>query len=248
MRVGRVIAAASLAAIFALLSLVYIVKMDIMDAFYIAFTFGSTVAAIVSLSEREQSLGTAASFVALVMFLGLVAPYLGLKSVIIFRTATAQVVIPVELIPWLSLIAVMFFAVGAFLGADVGRLGLFVLGVLLSLFWFSVTGPVRVLVSTLVAIIAAIPLIKAEEKRAPRFLAAAPMIVPAMDLSNRAAYIVDLSSVNAAAVLITPILLFIALDPFDIVRGKNERTIEGLASVAVLFLVFLQMLSAVFGI
>jgi len=247
MNVWKVVLGAALGAILALLALVYIVGMDVMDAFYVAFTFGSVVAAIIGLGEKEQNIGTVAAFSALVLLLGLFGSYLPLKSMIVIRTISGEIALPIEFLPWIGLGVIAFFAVGVFLGADVGRLGLFTLGVLLSMTWFVVDGTMKVLVSTLVAIIAAIPLIKAESRRAPMFLAAAPL-VPAIDLSNRAAYVVDLSGINTIAMIVTPILLFIALDPFDIIRGPHEKTVEGLGSVAVLALSFLQMLSVLFGI
>ena len=243
MRIGTVLLLASLSAILALVALVNIVHMDLMDAFYIAFTLGSTVSAILAMTEKEANIGTVAGFTALVLMIALFGPYLGLKSLIVFRTQAGEITIPIEFIPYLMLGLIAFFAVGALLKANIARLGLYVLSIMLSFVWFTVSDSfAKVLIATTVGLIASLPLLAS---RKPSSFMALSIIPTSIALNNRTSIVVDLSGVNAGAMLLMPLLMFIALDPFDIIKGPSEDKIEGLASIAVLMLVFLQLLSLV---
>jgi len=244
----KVVLAGSLSAVVALLALIHVLNMELMDAFYIAFTLSSTVSAIVALSEKETNIGTVAGFTALLLFIGIIAPYLGLKSVLVFRTAYGQITIPIEFIPYIALAVVALFAVVVLLGGSVARTGLFTIGTLLSLAWFVVTDPyVKILVSTLIGVIAFIPLLQKEEVRVGgrMLLLTAVGYIP---ITERTQIVIDLKGISSYGVIVTPLLLFIALDPLNLLRGRGGRVIEQLASVAILLLVFLQMISTVFGL
>jgi len=236
--VGRTIAFAAIAAILTLLGLVYGLGMDPMDAFYIAFTIGSATAAAVALTGREANIGTVASAAALLLLLGLAGPYLGLSAILTFKTETTTVYVPIEFLPWIALGLLAVFAVGYALGAPVGRLALWVLGSVLAVFWFAVTDPTsQVVISCLVALIAAVPLLRSSPASASGLLGAAVAIVP----SSRTQVVFDLSQANAVGMMMVPLVLFAALDPFGIIQ---EKRIQELASVIVIFIAFLQVLSA----
>mgnify|MGYP000209180548 CR=1 FL=1 len=235
---GKTIAISALAAVLTLLGLVYGLNMEPIDAFYISFTIGSATAAAVALSQREANLGVVASAAALLILLAVAGPYLGLQSILVFRTQTTVVEIPAEMIPWIMVGFVAIFAVGYAMGASVGRLALWCLGSMLSMFWFAVTDVAsQVILACIVAVIAAVPLLKQEPRaRYTGLLAAA--ILPAA----RTEITFDFTQINYFGMLFTPVVLFVALDPFDVIRNRLAREI---ASVIVLFLVFLQVLSAV---
>jgi len=239
MSVARVIAAGAVGAILTFLALIYVLGLDKIDAFYIAFTLASTISAIVAMSEKEISVGTVAGFVALILLLGLVGPYICLKTVIVMRISGYVVSIPTEYIPYISLGVVGLFVAGVVLGADIGRLGLFVLGCILYLSTFVVGDAyIKVLIMSIIGLIAGIPLVKPQKE--VKFLALMSLAV-----ADRRAIIIDLSAIQTAGVLILPVLLFIALDPFNIIKGRGEGTIEGLASISVLTIVLLQMISVI---
>jgi len=240
-RVGMIVAVSAIAAIVTLLGLVYGLGMETVDAFYISFTVGAAAAAAVALTEREANLGVVASAAALLLMLGILGPYLGLTSAFVFKGQTYEIAIPTEYIPWIMLGLVGVFVIGYAVGADVGRLGLWVLGSILAMFWFTVTDVTsQVILSCLIAIIAAVPLLKKEARAGGYLLAAA--IIPASPLAGRTQITFDLTQVNYFGMLVTPVLLFLALDPFNVIEN---RKIEEICSVIVLFLAFLQLLSAV---
>ena len=238
--VGKVIAASAIAAVLTLLALVYCLGMRPIDAFYVAFTIGSATAAAVALSAREANIGTVASAAALLIVLGLLGPYLGLSSAFVFKGQTYTIEVPVEYVPWIMIGIIGIFAIGYAAGANVGRLGLWTLGAMLSFFWFTVTdAAAQVLLACIVGVIAAIPLLSEKPSRgSPMLLAALAAPVPAA----RTEITFDLSQVNYFGMLITPILLFLALDPFNVIEN---RAVRELSSVAVLILVFIQVLSVV---
>lgn len=232
-RLGLLILASSLAAIVTMLVMTN-VGFSLHEAFYVAFTMGSTVAAIIAMTQREVNIGTVAAFAALILVLAFLSPYLGFSSAIVFKTAMGEVVILTEYIPWIALGIVAFFVVMAFMGANVTRLGLWSLGTLLTLLFYSVTDTMaRILISTMVALIVAIPLLQ-EKPRESALLAAA--VVP---IGARKAVVIDLTSVNVYAMALMPLLMFVALDPFNVIRRRIYRD---LAAVLVLFVVFLQVL------
>jgi len=238
---GKTIAFSALVAVLTLLGLVYGLNMPTIDAFYIAFTVGSAAAAAVALTQREANYGVVASAAALLLLLAIAGPYLGLQSILVFKGQTYTFELPIEYIPWIMLGFVAIFGVGYAVGADVGRLGLWVLGSMLSIFWFAVTDVTsQVILACLVGIISAVPLLKAERPSPASFLAVAPvaMVSPAA----RTEITFDLSQVNYFGMLLAPVLLFVALDPFRVIEN---RTVRELSSVVMLFLVFIQLLSAV---
>jgi len=235
--VGRTIAFAAIAAILTLLGLIYGLGMDPMDAFYIAFTIGSATAAAVALTEREANIGTVASAAALLLLLGLAGPYLGLSAILTFKTETTTVYVPIEFLPWIALGLLAIFVVGYALGAPVGRLALWVLGSVLAVFWFAVTEPTsQVVIACLIALIAAVPLLRASPSTATTGL-----LVGAVLPAGRTQVVFDLSQANVVGMMLIPLILFVALDPFNVIR---ERRIQELASVVVIFIAFLQVLTA----
>jgi len=240
MQIGKVIAVSAIVAVLTLLGLVYGLGMDTIDAFYIAFTVGSAAAAAVALSEREANLGVVSSATALLIVLGLLGPYLGLSTAFVFKGQTYTIEVPVEYIPWIMIGIVGIFAVGYAAGANVGRLGLWTLGTILSLFWFTVTDTTaQVLLACIVGVIAATPLLYEKPVRgSPMLLAALAAPVPAA----RTEITFDLSQVNYFGMLFVPVVLFLALDPFNVIENRMVRE---LSSVAVLILVFIQVLSVV---
>jgi len=234
--VGRTVAFAAIAAVLTLLGLVYGLGMETMDAFYIAFTIGSATAAAVALSEREANFGVVASAAALLILLAIAGPYLGLSAVLVFKGQTYTIELPVEYIPWIMIGFIGVFAIGYAVGANVGKLGLWVLGSIISMFWFAVTDVTsQVILACIVAVIAAVPLMRGQ-KPATGLLAAAALPAARTEVTF------DLSQVNYFGMLFMPIMLFIAIDPFDVIKNK---TVKDLASIVVLFLVFIQLLSAV---
>ena len=238
MQIGKVIAASAIAAVLTLLALVYCLGMRPIDAFYVAFTIGSATAAAVALSAREANIGTVASAAALLIVLGLLGPYLGLSTAFVFKGQTYTIEVPVEYIPWIMIGIVGIFAVGYAAGANVARLGLWTLGAMLSFFWFTVTdATAQVLLACMIGIIAAVPLLQ-ERPRTSALLAALAAPVPAA----RTEITFDLSQVNYFGMLFVPVVLFLALDPFNVIENRMVRE---LSSVAVLILVFIQVLSVV---
>lgn len=233
-RLGLLILASAVAAIVTMLVMTY-VGFSLHEAFYVAFTMGSTVAAIIAMTQREVNIGTVAAFAALILVMAFLSPYLGFSSAVVFKTAAGEIVIYTEYIPWIALGVIAFFVAMAFLGADVTRMGLWTLGTLLTLMFYSVTdATVKILISTMVALIVAIPLLQEQpSRRAPYFLAAAPIV------GARKAVVVDLTTVNAYTMAFMPLLMFIALDPFRLIKRRIYRD---LAAVLVLFVVFLQVL------
>jgi len=233
---GITIAAAVVAAVATFLGLVYGLGMETMDAFYVAFTIGSAAAAAAAFTQKEANIGVVASAAALLMLIGLAGPYLGLQAILVFRTQTTTVYIPVEMLPWIMIGFIAFFAVGYVIGANVGRLALWTLGSILAMFWFAVTDPTaQVIIACIVALIAAVPLLS----RQPAY---GTLLSVAILPSARTQIEFDFTQVNYFGMLFTPLILFVALDPFNVVRNRVWRD---LASVIVIFVAFLQVLSAV---
>jgi len=233
---GRTIGFAVLAAVITMFALIYALGLEPIEAFYLSFTIGSATAAAVALSEREANIGTVASAISLLLLLALAGPYLGLHAVFVFKTQTTTISIPIEIIPWIMMGVVAIFAVGYAVGANVGRLGLWTLGTVLSLFWFTVSDVTgQVLLACIVGVIAAVPLLTTQSRPST------PLFMVAMLPVARNEITFDLSQVNYLGMLLSPILLFVALDPFN----AFSKVVRELGSVVTLFLVFLQVLSAV---
>jgi hypothetical protein len=209
------------------------------ESFYLAFTFASTVGAIVALSEKERSILEATAFGTLLVVLAVVPHITGIApSTLSIVTPTAQITIPTTMIPWICLGLVGFMAVAVTAGANAGAMGLWVLSVILVLIYYVVADPMVKLFSiVVVAIIASQPLLTATGVTGVgRFGLLG--LMPALP-SYSTQLTVDLSTANPYAVLLLPLLTFISLDPFGVVK---RRVVKDLCAVLATFVVLLHVI------
>ena len=204
------------------------------ESFYLAFTFASTVGAIVALSERERSLLEASAFGTLLLVLAILPQITGsTPSTLTIVTPTAQITIPTSAIPWVCLSLIGFMAIAVAVGANPGAMGLWVLSVILVLTYYVVADPTVKLFSIIVvALIASQPL--ATGVGGLGLLG----IIPALP-SYSTQLTVDLSTINPYAVLLLPLLTFVSLDPFGVVK---RRVIKDLCAVLATFVVLLHVI------
>lgn len=206
------------------------------ESFYLAFTFASTVGAIVALSERERSLLEASAFGTLLLVLAILPQITGsTPSTLTIVTPTAQITIPTSAIPWVCLSLIGFMAIAVAVGANPGAMGLWVLSVILVLTYYVVADPTVKLFSIIVvALIASQPLLTATGVGRLGLLG----IIPALP-SYSTQLTVDLSTINPYAVLLLPLLTFVSLDPFGVVK---RRVIKDLCAVLATFVVLLHVI------
>lgn len=204
------------------------------ESFYLAFTFASTVGAIVALSERERSLLEASAFGTLLLVLAILPQITGsTPSTLTIVTPTAQITIPTSAIPWVCLSLIGFMAIAVAVGANPGAMGLWVLSVILVLTYYVVADPTVKLFSIIVvALIASQPLATGVGRLG--LLG----IIPALP-SYSTQLTVDLSTINPYAVLLLPLLTFVSLDPFGVVK---RRVIKDLCAVLATFVVLLHVI------
>jgi hypothetical protein len=206
------------------------------ESFYLAFTFASTVGAIVALTERERSLLEATAFGTLLVVLAVIPHITGIApSTLTIVTPTAQITIPTTMIPWICLGLVGFMAVAVAVGANAGAMGLWVLSVILVLLYYVIADPMVKLFSVVVvAIIASQPLLSATGVGRFGLLG----LIPALP-SYSTQITIDLSTINPYAVLLLPLLTFVSLDPFGVVKRK---VVKDLCAVLATFVVLLHVI------
>lgn len=198
------------------------------EAFYLAFTFGITVGAIVAVSERERAITGVLAFSTLLIALAVLPSITGVpSSTLVIATPTAQIEIPTSMIPWLCLGLIAFMAVSVAVGANPGSMSLWLLSVVLVVLYYVLTDPLLKLFSIiLVAVIASYPMLSTRYS----------LLVPIALGSKGATYQINLAEINPYAVLLLPILTFITLDPFNAIKKRVYKDIAAVISVFVVLL------------
>jgi len=219
-------------------AVLYYVGFSIGEAFYLGFTFASTVGAVVAISEKEQSLLEVTAFGALLLVLAIL-PYLSgiAPSTLTIITPTAQITIPTNTIPWICLGLIGFMAVSVAVGANPGSMGLWVLSVILVILYYVITDPITKLFSIImVAIIATYPMLRTIPtggKYAYGLLGLGLLPV------SKTEFVINLSTINPYAVLLLPILTFVSLDPFNAIKN---RIVKDIGAVLATFVVLLHVI------
>lgn len=217
-------------------AVLYYVGFSTGEAFYLGFTFASTVGAIVAISEKEQSLLEVTAFGALLLVLAIL-PYLSgiAPSTLTIITPTAQITIPTNTIPWICLGLVGFLAVSVAVGADAGAMGLWILSVILVVLYYVITEPVTKLFSIImVAIIASYPMLRTIPTGGKYGLLGLGLLPV-----SKTEFVVDLSTINPYAVMILPIMTFLSLDPFNAIKN---RLVKDIGAVLATFVVLLHVI------
>jgi len=201
------------------------------EAFYLAFTFGITVGAIVAITERERAITGVLAFGTLLLALAVLPHITGVPSTtLVVTTPTAQIEIPTSMIPWVCLGLIAFMAVSVAVGASPGSMSLWILSIVLVLLYYVLTDPLLKLFSIiLVGVIASYPLLSTRYS----------LLVPVALGSKGTTYQINIAEINPYAVLLLPILTFITLDPFNAIK---KRVYKDMAAVITVFVVLLHVI------
>jgi hypothetical protein len=230
---------AGLTAAIAFIVLAIYTTLDFATILFIALGLAGSAGAIVSI-DKGSSVGEIAGFVTLLLILFFVAPYLPEKVAFVFATLSATIALDAAMIPLLLMGIIAIVALIAYIGGNVYRFSLWLLTLALTLVWFAYDAIARILISAIIAIIVFIPneSLKQSLMSKKGLLAAAVAPIAGFDKT----VVIDLTSVNIYVAYVLPFLTFIALDPTNRINARYR----GLASVVVLFMIFIQLLSYMF--
>jgi hypothetical protein len=221
-------------------AVLYYIGFSTGEAFYLAFTFASTVGAVVAISEKEQSLLDVTAFGALLLVLAII-PYLSgiAPSTLTIITPTAQITIPTNMIPWICLGLVGFMAVAVTVGANAGAIGLWVLSDILVILYYVVPDPITKLFSIImVAVIATYPMLRTTTTGKYAYGLLGLGLLPVSN-TFKTEFVINLSTINPYAVMLLPILTFISLDPFNAIKN---RLVKDIGAVLATFVVLLHVI------
>jgi hypothetical protein len=232
---------AGLTAALAFIVLAIYTTLDFATILFITLGLAGSAGAIVSI-EKGSGVGEIAGFVTLLLMLFFVSPYLPERAAFVFATPSATIALDAAMIPLLLMGIIAIVALIAYIGGNVYRFSLWLLTLALTLAWFTYSDAIaRILISAIIAIIVFIPIESLRPSlrlRTKGLLAAAVAPIAGFDKT----VIIDLTSVNIYVAYALPFLTFIALDP----TNKINDRYRGLASVVVLFMIFIQLLSYMF--
>jgi hypothetical protein len=236
MKLGRVALVSAITAAVTFLALyMFAPPLDIATILFISMGVAASVGAIMEI-DRGESIGTVVGFSTVLLMLFLVAPYLPERAAIVFNMSSMQIAIEQVTLPLILLGIIGVMAIVKSVGGSVVRMSMWLLILVLTLAWFAYEEIIaRILISALIAVIVFTPF---EQGRVTRALFAA---VPVAAYDK--AIVIDLAEVNVYIAYVLPLVAFIALDPLN----KVPRQWRQLASVVVLLMVFIHMLSLVIG-
>jgi hypothetical protein len=231
--------AAGITAAVAFIVLAIYTTLDFATILFIGLGLASSVGAIVAI-EKGGSVGEIAGFVTLLLMLFFVAPHLPERVAFVFATPSATIALDAATIPIFMMAIIAIIAVVAYIGGNVYRFSLWLLTLALTFAWFVYSDAIaRILISAIIAIIVFIPI----ESLKPSLMSKKGLLAAAAPIAGfDKTVVIDLTSVNIYVAYALPFLTFIALDPTNRINVRYR----GLASVVVLFMIFIQLLSYMF--
>jgi hypothetical protein len=235
---GKVVALSGIAAAASFILLYLLTPLSAATILFISLGLASSVGAIVSMNEKGEAIGEVVGFTVLLLLLFFSGWFLPPKSAIVFVLPNNQaIVVDVWTLPLMFMGLVVLFALVKYLGGDLARFGLWTLTAALTIAYFAIPDTTaRILIAATEALIVFLP--ATQEVKPSSFYAVAPL--PALAAYDKTITI-DLTGINMYAAFLIPVLAFVALDPFN----KISKSYRGLASLIVLMIVFLQILSMV---
>jgi len=232
MNLGRAALVSAIVAAVTFLALyMFVPQLELATILFISMGIAASAGAIIEI-DRGESIGTVVGFSTVLIMLFLVAPYLPERTAFVFNMNSMQIVVEQVTIPLILLGIVGVLAIVKSVGGSVVRMSMWLLILMLTLAWLAYEEIIaKILISALIAVIVFTPF---EQGRASRTLLAA---VPVAAYDK--AIVVDLTGINVYIAYMLPLVAFVALDPLNRVPKQWRQ----LASVVVLLMVFIHMLS-----